>query len=405
MIFKRDKDPLNIFNHFFKNEASGGVVLMIFAIVAIFIANAPSLSHLHNIWHQKLSFSFADYKIEMDLIHWINDGLMAIFFFLVGMEIKREVMSGELSSLKQASLPIFGAIGGMLLPALIYIYFNNGNSAQNGWGIPMATDIAFSIGVITLLGKRVPLQLKVFLTALAIVDDLGAIIVLAVFYPTHSPDFTLLMIAAVIIFIAFLANRARLSSPVVYLILGIVLWFIILFSGIHATLAGVIMAMFIPFSTKKGEKSLMTKLEHTIHPWVTFLILPVFALSNAGVQINATSFTGEISSLANGIFFGLVLGKPLGILGLTILAYKLKLAELPKGVSWSQIASIGIIAGIGFTMSIFIDNLAFYDQKLIDSGKTAILFASFTAAIIGITALYITTDTKKTRISKTNKTN
>lgn len=397
MIFKRDKDPLNIFNHFFKNEASGGVILMIFAFIAILVANTPSLSYLHNIWHQKLSFSFAHYKIEMDLIHWINDGLMAIFFFLVGMEIKREVMAGELSSLKQASLPIFGAMGGMLLPALIFLYFNQGSVAQNGWGIPMATDIAFSIGVITLLGKRVPLQLKVFLTALAIVDDLGAILVLAIFYPTHAPDFTLLLFATGVIFIAYLANRSSLSSPYVYLGLGILLWFIILFSGIHATLAGVIMALFIPYSSKKGEKSLMTKLEHSIHPWVTFLILPVFALSNAGVQINSTSFSGEISTLAKGIFFGLVIGKPLGIFGLAILAYKLKLAQLPKGVTWSQIFSIGIIAGIGFTMSIFIDNLAFYDQKLIDTGKTAIIIASFTAAIIGITALYITTNTKKTK--------
>ncbi len=395
MILKRDKDPLNIFNHFFKNEASGGVILMIFAFIAIIIANTPSLSHLHNIWHQKLSFSFADYKIEMDLIHWINDGLMAIFFFLVGMEIKREVLAGELSSMKQASLPIFGALGGMLFPAFIFLFFNHGNPAQNGWGIPMATDIAFSIGVITLLGKRIPLQLKVFLTALAIVDDLGAILVLAIFYPTHTPDITLLLFAAGIIIIAYWANRSNISSPLVYLGLGIVLWFIILFSGIHATLAGVLMAMFIPFNSKKGTKSLMTKLEHSVHPWVTFMILPVFALSNAGVQINSTSFSGEISFLAKGIFFGLIIGKPIGIFGLAMLAYKLKLAELPKGVTWPQIFSIGIIAGIGFTMSIFIDNLAFYDQKLIDTGKTAIIFASFTAAIIGIAALYITTKQRK----------
>lgn len=396
MILKREKDPLNIFNHFLKNEAAGGIILMIFALLSIFIANSTSLSYFHNFWHQKLAFSFASFKIEMDLVHWINDGLMAIFFFLVGMEIKREVMTGELSSLKQASLPIFSAIGGMVIPAIIFLSFTFGTDAQNGWGIPMATDIAFAIGIITLLGKRVPLKLKIFLTALAIVDDLGAIIVLAVFYPAHAPNYTLMSIALIIILIAYIANRTKISSSIVYLVIGVLLWFVILFSGIHATLAGVIMAMFIPFKSA-NKKSLMTSLEHSIHPWVTFLILPIFALSNAGVKIDSSLLSGNYSPMAMGIFFGLVIGKPLGIFGMAFLAHKLKIADLPSGVNWSQILSIGIIGGIGFTMSIFIDNLAFYDQKLIDIGKTAILFASFSAATIGITALYITTKTKKTK--------
>lgn len=387
------KEPVNIFDHFFKNEAAAGFVLLFFAIAAIVIANNDSFSSFHNIWHEKGSFSIASFKVEMDLIHWINDGLMAVFFFLVGMEIKREVLAGELSSIKHASLPIFAAIGGMIVPAAIFLAFNLGTDAQNGWGIPMATDIAFSIGVLSMLGKRVPVQLKIFLTALAIVDDLGAILVLAFFYPAHEHNYTMFLLAGAIILILWLVNRKNITSLPIYLILGVALWLVILFSGIHATLAGVLLAMFIPF---RGEKrSLMSQVEHTIHPWVTFLILPVFALSNAGVKADLSVFSGSPDGLTLGIFFGLLLGKPIGITGMSWLAYKLNLADKPSGVKWSQIFSVGIIAGIGFTMSIFIDNLAFSDQSLIETGKVAILMASFVAAVIGSIMLIITTKKKK----------
>lgn len=389
---KKQTEPINIFNHFFKSEAAAGVVLLLFAISAIVIANVPQFSHIHNIWQKNVLFSFGDFKIEMDLVHWINDGLMAIFFFLVGMEIKREVMAGELSSLKHASLPIFGAIGGMLLPALIFISFTKGTPAQNGWGIPMATDIAFSIGILTLLGKRVPLPLKIFLTALAIVDDLGAIIVLAIFYPAHAIDPMLLIAAALVIVLLFALNRYNVTNPMAYLFLGVILWIIILFSGVHATLAGVIAAMFIPFKYK--DRSPMNEIEHMIHPYVTFIILPIFALSNAGVQIDTSFFKGGIDPLAWGIFLGLTVGKPLGIFGLSWIAHKAGIAELPSGVKWSQIFAVGLIAGIGFTMSIFIDNLAFSDENLIETGKVSIIFASFTAAVLGMVMLYATTGKK-----------
>ncbi len=390
------KEPVNIFNHFFKNEAAAGVVLLFFAVAAIVFANVPQLNFIHDLWEQKVSFAFGDFKIEMDLIHWINDGLMAIFFFLVGMEIKREVMAGELSSLKHASLPLFAALGGMLLPAAIFLSMASGTSAQNGWGVPMATDIAFAIGILSLLGKRVPVQLKIFLTALAIADDLGAILVLALFYPAHAIEMPFLAAVAVILVLLYLANRKNVTYVPVYLILGAALWFCILFSGVHATLAGVLLAMFIPFKGKR--ESLMTKMEHFIHPWVTFLILPVFALSNSGVKIDMTVLSGDYSGLFAGIFLGLVIGKPLGITLMSWIACKLGMAELPAGVKWSQIISVGIIGGIGFTMSIFIDNLAFYDDVLIESGKVSILIASFTAGIIGILSLYMTTKNK-------NKTN
>ena len=435
----RSKELRNIFNMFVHNQATGGVVLLLCAVIALLIANIPEISYLHDIWYEKLAISFGDKKFEMDLIHWINDGLMAIFFFVVGLEIKREVLVGELSSLKQATLPIFAAIGGMLFPALIYAFFNHGEPSQNGWGIPMATDIAFSLGIISILGKKVPLTLKIFLTALAIVDDLGAIIVLALFYPTHAIDFQYLMMAGGIILLLLFLNKINIQKPAAYLILGVALWFLVLASGIHATIAGVILAAFIPYKTPINEvrfyarsrfflekfraasrselmvlanpvqqeiihslhnklekiNPLMHKFEHGFHPWVTYLIMPIFALANAGVIINSHSFEGSIPPIALGVFFGLVFGKPLGIFALSWVACKLKIAVLPEGVKWGQIASVGIIAGIGFTMSIFIDNLAFSDPKIVDTGKAAILISSFVSAVLGLLALYITTRKKK----------
>jgi NhaA family Na+:H+ antiporter len=361
---------------------------------------------------------------------------MTIFFFSVGLEIKRELLVGELSSPKKALLPIFAALGGMLVPAAIYAFINGGTPSANGWGIPMATDIAFAIGVLSLLGNRCPLSLKVFLTALAIVDDIGAIIVLAVFYPSHALHLNYLIFAAVIILILLIINRSGVKSAAAYLIPGFFLFLCVFQSGIHATIAGVILAMTIPATTSinevrfyVGTKSLLEKfkdagnsevqvlanseqldyiyrisqsvktmnpllhrLESKLHPWVNFFIMPVFALANAGVEINGEVISsGVVPPVMQGIFFGLLLGKPIGITLFSYIAVKLKLAQAPKGALWRQVFALGIVGGIGFTMSIFIDNLAFQDKMLIDEGKLAILVTSVCAAIIGLLALFLTT--------------
>ena len=434
---KKDRrvDLLNIFNTFFKNSSIGGIVLIFCAIAALLIANVPQLSHLHNLLNQTAGFSIGDNKFEMSLLHWINDGLMAVFFLVVGLEIKREVLVGELSSLKQASLPIFAAIGGMAIPALIYVFFSIGTVYQNGWGIPIA------LGILSLLGKRVPTSLKIFLAALAIVDDLGAIIVLAIFYPTHTIDLQMLLYAGMVFSLMIVFNRLNIIRPSFYIIPGIILWFLILGSGIHATIAGVLLALTIPgknpinevrflvgcryllnrFSAAgnhstmvlenqeqqqiihnlhykiKQAHPLMLRFEHALHPWVTFIIMPLFALANAGVILNSKIFSPPFEPIVPGIFFGLLLGKPLGIFLASWLAVKLKIADLNSEIKWSQIFSVGIIAGIGFTMSIFIDNLAFTDFAVIDMGKATILGTSFLAALIGLLAIYITTKDKTTK--------
>jgi len=437
----RRQELLNIFNTFFKNSSIGGIVLIFCAIAALLIANIPQLFHLRNLLDQPAGFGIGNIKFEMSVLHWINDGLMAVFFLVVGLEIKREVLVGELSSLRQASLPIFAAVGGMVVPALIYSSFSFGTNYQNGWGIPMATDIAFALGILSLLGKRVPTTLKIFLAALAIVDDLGAIVVLAVFYPTHTIDVQLLIYAALVFALLLVFNRLNIRRPSFYIIPGIVLWFLILGSGIHATIAGVLIAMTIPgknsinevrfivgcryllnrFSAASNHNvmvlenqeqqqvihslhyklkqvhPLMLRFEHALHPWVTFIIMPVFALANAGVILNAKIFSPPFEPIIPGIFFGLLIGKPLGIFLASWLAVKLKIAELPNEIKWSQIFSVGIIAGIGFTMSIFIDNLAFTDFAIIDTGKATILGTSFLAALIGLLAIYITTKDKTTK--------
>ena len=417
------------------NEAIGGILLMICAVVALMCANIPQLGFLHELWDTNVGINIGSFSLEMSLELWINDFLMAIFFFVVGLEIKREMMVGELSSLKQASLPILAAVGGMVVPAIIYSVFNWSNpESASGWGIPMATDIAFALGVLSLLGKRVPLGLKVFLTALAIVDDLGAIIVLAIFYPTHALHFDMLVYAAVIVLLLFTFNRNRVNNPLMYVIPGIFLWYFIFQSGIHATIAGVILALTIPSKTVINEvrfsvsikywlekfkhvsnsevevlanpeqqhilhqmeknvrnmSPLMHKFEAGLHPLVTFFIMPVFALANAGVAISGDLFTFPIPSVATGIFFGLLCGKPLGIFLFSLAAVKMRIAELPQGTNWKQIFALGIIAGIGFTMSIFIDGLAFSNENLINIGKAAILGTSLVAALAGCAAVYFT---------------
>ena len=425
----------NFLAAFLHNEAIGGILLMICAVVALMCANIPQLGFLHELWDTNVGINIGSFSLEMSLELWINDFLMAIFFFVVGLEIKREMMVGELSSLKQASLPILAAVGGMVVPAIIYSVFNWSNpESASGWGIPMATDIAFALGVLSLLGKRVPLGLKVFLTALAIVDDLGAIIVLAIFYPTHALHFDMLVYAAVIVLLLFTFNRNRVNNPLMYVIPGIFLWYFIFQSGIHATIAGVILALTIPSKTVINEvrfsvsikywpekfkhvsnsevevlanpeqqyilhqmeknvrnmSPLMHKFEAGLHPLVTFFIMPVFALANAGVAISGDLFTFPIPSVATGIFFGLLCGKPLGIFLFSLAAVKMRIAELPQGTNWKQIFALGIIAGIGFTMSIFIDGLAFSNENLINIGKAAILGTSLVAALAGCAAVYFT---------------
>lgn len=424
----------NFFNQFLHNESIGGVLLLICAIISIVCANVPSLGFLHELWHKEAGITIGDFSLVMKIEHWINDGLMAIFFFVVGLEIKREMLVGELSSFRHAALPIFAAVGGMIVPALIYSLFNNGTPSANGWGIPMATDIAFALGILSLLGKRVPVGLKVFLTALAIVDDLGAIVVLAIFYPTHALHFDMLLYATIVVVFLMIMNRNKVRNVLLYIIPGIVLWWLVLQSGIHATIAGVILAMTIPSRTVINEvkfsvrikyllskfkdvsnseievlanpaqqhiihqmdrhiqeiNPLMHKFEAALHPWTTFLIMPLFALANSGVEITWRLFTSPVPAVATGIFFGLLLGKPIGIFLFSLLSVKLKIAELPQGTKWKQVWALGMIAGIGFTMSIFIDSLAFKDIDLINLGKATILLTSTLAAILGLIAMIIT---------------
>ena len=424
------------YHTFVHSKTTGGILLLICAAVAVMSANIPSMRGLYELWHMEVGFSFGEFSFKMPLEMWINDVLMTIFFFSVGLEIKRELLVGELSSPKKALLPIFAALGGMLVPAAIYAFINGGTPSANGWGIPMATDIAFAIGILSLLGNRCPLSLKVFLTALAIVDDIGAIIVLAVFYPSHALHLNYLIFAVVLILILLIINRSGVKSAAAYLIPGFFLFLCVFQSGIHATIAGVILAMTIPATTSinevrfyVGTKSLLEKfkdagnsevqvlanseqldyiyrisqsvktmnpllhrLESKLHPWVNFFIMPVFALANAGVEINGEVISsGVVPPVMQGIFFGLLLGKPIGITLFSYIAVKLKLAQAPKGALWRQVFALGIVGGIGFTMSIFIDNLAFQDKMLIDEGKLAILVTSVCAAIIGLLALFLTT--------------
>ncbi|MDD2490829.1 MAG: Na+/H+ antiporter NhaA [Bacteroidales bacterium] len=429
----------NLFSTFFNNSSTGGILLLISVIAALVIANNPEWAHIMDILNIEFGFSLGRFHFEMSVLHWINDGLMTIFFLVVGLEIKREMLVGELSTFKQAALPIFAAIGGMVLPALLYVFFNENTISENGWGTPMATDIAFALGILSLLGKRVPVALKVFLTALAIVDDLGAIIVLAVFYPTHAINIELLIYSGILFTMLLAFNRLNIKKPAFYIVPGVILWFLILGSGIHATIAGVLLAITIPGRSNINEvrfivgsrylinkfaaasdhrlkvlsnheqqqaihslhqkldqvHPLMIKVEHMLHPWVTFFIMPVFALANAGVLLDPGLFKESLAPIVPGIFFGLLFGKPFGIFIASWIAVKLKIAVLPGDMTWSHVFSVGIIAGIGFTMSIFIDNLAFTDQNVINMGKMTIIGTSFIAAVIGLTAILLTTKNKQ----------
>ncbi|MCX8530993.1 Na+/H+ antiporter NhaA [Chryseobacterium luquanense] len=373
------------FKKFFQSSQSSGILLIFCVAFALIIAN----SSLGNNFQEFLNFQigFEDIHLKYPVSIWINDGLMAIFFLLVGLEIKRELVEGELSSFKNASLPIFAAIGGMLIPALIYSAFNSGTDYSNGWGIPMATDIAFSLAIISMLGKKVPASLKIFLAALAIVDDLGAILVIAIFY-TEQIHWMYLLLSFGIVTILFILNFLKVKKLIFYLIPGLFLWYFLHHSGIHATIAGVLLAFTIP--TNKSEKRIspLEKLEHSLHFPVSFLIMPIFALTNTNIAFNSNMIDGLFSSLGLGIIGGLVFGKLIGINLFSLIAIKLKISSLPQNSSWNQMIGVGLLAGIGFTMSIFIALLSFKNEiDFQDEAKFSILIASVIAAISGYLVL------------------
>ncbi len=421
------------FHQFASRESAGGILLLVTSIIAFFWANSAWSGIYFHLWETKLTFSLGLFTLSDSLEHWINDGLMAIFFFVVGLEIKRELLEGELASLKKAMLPLMAAVGGMVIPALIYAIVNYGGQGARGWGIPMATDIAFALGILALLGNRIPVGLKIFLTALAIVDDLGAVLVIAFFY-TAQISWISLAIAGICFVLLIAANMLGVRRPAVYALIAIPLWIAVHNSGVHATIAGVLAALTIPSTRRidtkhflQGARSVLNKLEqadktadqsgvseaqqsalmtledasekvqsplsrmeHALHPWVAFTIMPIFAFANAGVALE-----GGLESLRNpiglGIILGLVLGKPIGVLIFSWLTLRMKLAVLPQSVSKTQLTGAGILAGVGFTMSLFIANLAFEDPTQLSTAKIGILLGSFIAAIIGFILLSRTT--------------
>ncbi len=375
---------------FLRLESSGGLVMMGAAVLALVVANSP-LGHTYQDALQiPFVVRFGSAGIEKPLLLWINDGLMAVFFLLVGLELKREVLEGHLSSPSQALLPGFAAIGGMAVPALVYSTFNWGDPiAMKGWAIPAATDIAFALGILSLLGPRVPPSLKAFLLSVAIFDDLGAIIIIAIFY-TAELSTAALLVSAALIFGLFLLNHKGVVRPAAYFLLGIPLWVAVLKSGVHATLAGVVIAAFIPHRT--GSGSLLLKLEHTLHPWVAFGVLPVFALANAGVPVLGVSLGDLVHPVPLGIVSGLLLGKLVGILGMSGLAVGLRLAKLPEGVKWSQLQGVALLCGVGFTMSLFIASLAFEQGGAAYFGleRLGILMGSILSGLLGFLVLKMT---------------
>lgn len=414
------------FRDFLELESAAGIILIAATFIALLWANSPWADSYHHLWEMTVTIGIGEYALSKHLIHWINDGLMAIFFCVVGLEIKREVFIGELSTMRKASFPIFAAFGGMVIPAGIYMIFNSGGIGKQGWGIPMATDIAFALGVLVLLGSRAPLVLKIFLTALAIIDDIGAVIVIAIFY-TDNISLHALGFAGICLLLLLGINKLDVRHPIPYFLLGVLLWLAVLKSGIHATIAGVVFAMMVParsridseefvkdsreildelesVGVRPGDKGFTTeeelgalhtikelsrdletplqRMEHELHSWTTYLIIPVFALANAGVKLN---FSADFLThgVTVGIFCGLVIGKFLGVVGFSWLAVRLGFAEMPRGISWRHICGVGLLAGIGFTMSLFITNLAFTDGTVIQMSKVGILAASLVAGIGG----------------------
>lgn len=417
---------LRPFEDFFKSQVSGGIVLTGATVLALVLANSPASHYYHDFWQLELTIGLDSFGLTKTLHHWINDGLMAIFFFVVGLEIKRELLAGELASLRNAALPIAAALGGMLVPALIYLVTTSGPPDSQGWGIPMATDIAFALGVIALLGDRIPRSLAIFLTALAIVDDLGAVLVIALFY-TEGLALWPLAGAAAALLVLIAGNRAGIKHPNFYGLVGFVLWLALLKSGIHATIAGVLIGATIPvrprhpheeflqkmntlleryrsFETLEGPfhnesrlgtmlamehicheaMSPLQRMEHEMNGWVIFGVMPIFALANAGISLSLDGLQAAIAHpVALGVAFGLLVGKPLGIVLFSWLAIRLNLADLPRQTGWADILGIGILAGIGFTMSLFITNLAFDQGLLADAAKVGVFGASLLAGCCG----------------------
>ena len=383
------------FKWFFKLEAASGLVLLITAVIALILSNTNLSSYYFNILNAHILIGTKDFGLDLSVLHWINDALMAIFFFIVTLEIKREFIHGELSNPKQALLPIIGAVGGMVVPALIYVIINiNSDYTLKGWAIPTATDIAFSIGILSLLGSRIPISLKVFLTALAIIDDLGAIIIIALFYSSELHYIYLLLMFAS--FIALLAlNKLGIKKFMPYLIVGICLWFFTHGSGIHATISGVLLAISIPHRKSEKDYSLLLRLEQLLSPYVAFGIMPLFALANAGVVLKDVTINTMLTPVPLGILCGLFFGKQIGVFVFSYISVKTNIAEMPSNSNWLKFYAVGILTGIGFTMSLFVGNLAFSEHMGdISDVKIGVLAGSFLSAIVGYFMLLIVTKKK-----------
>jgi len=423
------KEPIN---QFIRLETSSSIILFSFTIISIVFANSPLSDQFLGFWKKYITFSFPGLELSKPMYKWINDGLMAIFFFLIGLEIKREILTGELSHIKKASLPLFAAVGGMIIPAILFTVLNTGNAGGEGWGIPMAADIAFSLGILTLLGSRVPSGMKVFLMAFAIIDDLGAVLVIAFFYSSNL-IWTNIFIGLGIVAVLMLLSRLNYYSKYIFFIAGVIVWILFLKSGIHATIAGVLLALTIPLRRKtdtrsfyergkqllddfvqecnlKEQRTVLSKkqlhaiddlqeltenttsplqhLEHALHGWVSYVIMPVFALANAGVIF---SFGGDSNTaLSINIALSMVIGNVIGIFTFSWLAIKFNVAELPENVNFKQLAGVSFLGGLGFTMSLFINNLAYTDAALIDSAKMGILFGSMVAGLLGYFTIRLT---------------
>ncbi len=384
-----------LFNWFFNLESSGGLVLLIGAAIALLLSNSDLSEYYFKVLNTHLLIGTRSFGLDLSILHWINDALMAIFFFVVTLEIKREFIQGELSRPKQASLPVIGAIGGMALPAIIYVIINfETSNTLKGWAIPSATDIAFSIGVLSLLGKRIPTSLKIFLMALAIIDDLGAIIIIAFFYSTELQYLYLFLMLASF-FTLLILNKIGVKKFTPYLLIGLLLWYFTHGSGIHTTISGVLLALSIPHRDHKKDFSLLLKMEHAISPYVMYGIMPLFAFANAGVSLEGISVNTMMAPVPLGILCGLFFGKQIGVFLFSYLAIKLKFAEMPSNSNWIKFYGVGILTGIGFTMSLFVGNLAFTDNlQYIDGVKIGVLSGSLLSTLAGYLLLLLVTRKK-----------
>jgi len=384
---------------FIKKDSSSGILLIIVTILALILQNSGLSNAYTGFLHTPVEIRFGALHIAKPLLLWVNDGLMAIFFFVIGLEVKREVMEGHLSSLSQITLPGIAAIGGMIVPALVFIAFNNGAEfAMNGWAIPTATDIAFALGILSLLGNRVPVSLKIFLMALAIIDDLGAIVIIALFYTSELSTMSINIAGAALV-VLFIMNRLNVARQAAYILVGIILWVSVLKSGVHATLAGVALAFMIPLHSKDEQGkpfSMAHHMEHSLHYWVAFFILPLFAFVNAGVDLRGISIEEMGGNVPLGIMAGLFIGKQVGVFGFSWIAIKLGIASLPKEATWITLYGVAVLTGIGFTMSLFVDSLAYNDTKMFHfADKLAILLGSLFSGLMGYFVLKMATKEKK----------